>query len=34
MLRWLWGRGGDGVNVAGDDALVTQLRRLLVMASQ
>jgi uncharacterized protein (TIGR03083 family) len=34
MLRWLWGRGGDGVNVAGDDAMVTQLRRLLVMASQ
>jgi uncharacterized protein (TIGR03083 family) len=34
MLRWLWGRGGDGVSIDGDEALVTQLRRLMVIASQ
>jgi uncharacterized protein (TIGR03083 family) len=34
VLRWLWGRGGDGVSIDGDEALATQLRRLLVLASQ
>jgi uncharacterized protein (TIGR03083 family) len=34
LLRWLWGRGGDGVLIDGDETLVTQLRRLLVMATQ
>lgn len=33
-LRWLWGRGGDGVTVSGDEALVGQLRRVLVIATQ
>jgi hypothetical protein len=34
MLRWLWGRGDDGVAVEGDAELVAQLRRLLVIATQ
>jgi uncharacterized protein (TIGR03083 family) len=34
MLRWLWGRGGNGVAVEGDPELVAQLRRLLVIATQ
>jgi hypothetical protein len=34
MLRWLWGRGGDGVAVEGDPEPVAQLRRLLVTATQ
>jgi hypothetical protein len=34
MLRWLWGRGGNGVAVEGDAELVARLRRLLVTATQ
>jgi uncharacterized protein (TIGR03083 family) len=34
MLRWLWGRGGNGVTVEGDAELVARLRRLLVIATQ
>jgi uncharacterized protein (TIGR03083 family) len=34
MLRWLWGRGGDGVVVEGDPEPVARLRRLLVTATQ
>jgi uncharacterized protein (TIGR03083 family) len=34
MLRWLWGRGGEGVAIEGAAELVTQLRRLLVTATQ
>ncbi len=34
LLRWLWNRGDDGVTVAGDAALVAQLRKLLVIATQ
>ena len=34
MLRWLWGRGGEGVAVEGDAELVARLRRLLVTATQ
>jgi len=34
MLRWLWGRAGDGVAVIGDTELIGQLRRLLVIATQ
>jgi len=34
MLRWLWGRGGNGVEVEGDAGLVARLRRLLVTATQ
>jgi uncharacterized protein (TIGR03083 family) len=33
-LRWLWGRGGDGVEASGDETLIAQLRRLLVIATQ
>lgn len=34
MLRWLWGRGGNGVAIEGDTELVARLRRLLVIATQ
>ena len=34
LLRWLWSRGDDGVTAEGDAALVSQLRKLLVIATQ
>ena len=34
VLRWLWNRGDGGVTVEGDAALVSQLRKLLVIATQ
>jgi uncharacterized protein (TIGR03083 family) len=34
MLRWLWGRGEEGVSIDGDHDLVAGLRRLLVIATQ
>lgn len=34
MLRWLWRRADDGVAIAGDAALVAQMRQLLWLATQ
>ncbi|MFI6480832.1 maleylpyruvate isomerase family mycothiol-dependent enzyme [Nonomuraea sp. NPDC050663] len=34
VLRWAWGRGGDGVAVSGDAAWVDGLRRCLAVATQ
>jgi uncharacterized protein (TIGR03083 family) len=34
MLRWVWGRSTGDVTIEGDDGLLTQLRRLMVIASQ
>jgi uncharacterized protein (TIGR03083 family) len=35
LLRWLWGRGGDGtVRMNGDADALARLRRLLVIATQ
>jgi hypothetical protein len=34
LARWLWNRGDDGIEVAGDAALAGQFKRVLAVATQ